>query len=93
MARIEGIAVVVLVDADDDECRVLKQKLLNMYGALPTKPARCPFRIAVEETESWFLAQPDAVRAAYSTADRSVLQGIEPDAVCGAWERLAECLG
>lgn len=87
------IAVVVLVDADDDDCRVLKQDLLRVYHELPTKPTRCLFRIAVEETESWFIAQPDAVRAAYPTADRAILDRFRPDAVCGAWERLAECLG
>ncbi|MBX3410902.1 MAG: DUF4276 family protein [Phycisphaeraceae bacterium] len=87
------VAVVVLVDADDDDCRVLKQNLLDMYSALPTKPARCLFRIVVEETESWFIAQPEAVRAAYPTADKAALADIPPDAVCGAWERLAKCLG
>jgi hypothetical protein len=88
-----GYAVVVLVDADDDDCLELKQALV----ALCEPPNPCPphvlFRIAVEETESWFLAQPEAVRAAYPRADVRPLQHIPPDAVVGAWERLARALG
>lgn len=87
------VSVVVLVDADDDDCCALKEALVRVYQSLPSKPARCLFRIAVEETESWFIAEPQAVKAAYSTADTAALSGIPPDCVCGAWERLAECLG
>lgn len=88
-----GYAVIVLVDADDDECIALKQALL----ALCAPPNPCPphvlFRIAVEETESWFLAQPEAVRAAYPRVDARPIQQIAPDAVVGAWEHLARALG
>jgi len=87
------VAVVVVVDADDDDCRQLKQSLVDLYTALPTKPPRVLFRIAVEETESWFIADTSAVRAAYRHADVAILGNHAPDVVCGAWERLAECLG
>ena len=87
------VAVVVVVDADDDDCRTLKQSLLDLYAALPTKPPRCLFRVAVEETESWFIADATAVRKAYGGASVAKLVQHDPDAVCGAWERLAECLG
>ena len=87
------VAVVVGVDADDDDCRQLKQSLVDLYTALPTKPPRVLFRIAVEETESWFIADTSAVRAAYRHADVAILGNHAPDAVCGAWELLAECLG
>lgn len=86
-------AVVVLVDADRQDCKTLKNSLLDMLRELDYKPRHVLFRIAVEETESWFLAQPEAVRAAYSRANLSALRGIAPDAVCGAWQRLAEALG
>lgn len=86
-------AIVVLVDADSDDCRRLKQDLVSMYDALPARPPTVLFRIAVEETESWFVAQPDAVLKAYPRADARVLTGIQPDAVVGAWERLAKALG
>lgn len=85
-------AVVVLVDADDDACRELKAALVAMYNGLDVKP-RTLFRIAVEETESWFLADVDAVKKAYPRASRAKLNGIPPDKVCGAWERLADAIG
>lgn len=87
------VAVVVLVDADDDNCGILKQSLLSIYENLPTRPPRCLFRIAVEETESWFIAEPGAVKAAYPSAVIHDLDEIELDSVCGAWERLARCVG
>ena len=86
-------AIVVLVDADSDDCRRLKSDLVAMLAALPACPPTVLFRIAVEETESWFLAQPDAVAAAYPRADVRKLAGIQPDAVVGAWERLTYAIG
>lgn len=93
LAREAELCVVVLVDADNEDCRNLKGCLLDMYNALDAKPETVLFRIAVEETESWFIADPEAVRRAYPLADVGRLQGIAPDAVVGAWERLAETLG
>ena len=48
--------VVVLIDADDEDCKDLKTRLLRLYDELESKPPSVLFRIAVEETESWFLA-------------------------------------
>lgn len=93
LAQEPGLCVVVLVDADVEDCRVLKGRLLDMYEALDAKPETVLFRIAVEETESWFIADPEAVRLAYPHADVGRLRDIAPDAVVGAWERLAESLG
>jgi len=87
------VAVIVVVDADDEDCKELKKKLLDVYDVIPTKPKSVLFRIAVEETESWFIADTNAVRKAYSKATIANLKNINPDAICGAWERLAECLG
>ena len=85
--------VLVLVDADNDDCRELKRSLVNVYKALDRKPPKVLFRIAVEETESWLIADVDAVKAAYPKLDRRKLERIAPDSVVGAWERLAEALG
>jgi hypothetical protein len=87
------IVVVVLVDADDDDCRALKRSLLAVYDSLKYRPTHCLFRIAVEETESWFLADAQAVKRAYSSVDLDVLDRHGPDTVCGAWECLSEALG
>lgn len=89
----ENSCVVVLVDSDDDDCRDLKSSLINLYESLDQKPRNVLFRIAVEETESWLIADSQAVKAAFPYADVKKIAEIEPDSVCGAWERLAECLG
>jgi len=86
-------AVLVVVDADDDNCKQLKQSLVDLLDKLDAKPRRVLFRIAVEETESWFIADRAAVKAAYSRTDLGHLARYEADAICGAWERLAEALG
>jgi hypothetical protein len=84
--------IIVLVDADDEDCIVLKQNLLQIYDELMNKPDCVLFRIAVEEIESWFIADPDAVRAAYPRAKINKIDGIPPDKVIGAWEHLADVL-
>ena len=86
-------AIVVLVDADDEDCVALKRSLVALCAPPNPCPARVLFRVAVEETESWFLAQPDAVQVAYSKANVSAFRTLPPDAVCGAWERLARAVG
>ena len=88
----EDCCLVVLVDADAQDCVELKRQLVELYQTLDRKPGRVLFRIAVEETESWFIADPKAVKKAYPTADIGPLKKIKPDAVVGAWERLAESL-
>ena len=87
------VVVVVLVDADDDDPTKLGNSLAAMYEALPTKPRHCLFCIAVEETESWFIAEPSAVKKAYQEANTQELARVASDSVCGAWETLARALG
>lgn len=87
------VVVLVVVDADDDDPRALLKSLDDMLAALPTRPTCCVFAIAVEETESWFIADPPAVKAAYPEAKVVDLKRIKKDAICGAWEALARALG
>ncbi|MBC7435574.1 MAG: DUF4276 family protein [Bdellovibrionales bacterium] len=85
--------VLVVVDVDDTSCRDLLKELNSMLDALPNKP-KVLFRLAIEETESWFLADIEALQKAYPTQlKRPILKGISPDAVVGAWETLARALG
>lgn len=85
--------VLVLVDVDDDDCVALLTSLNDLLMALPSKPPRVLFRLAIEETESWFLADTTAVKTAFPHAKIGQIQRIQPDARVGAWERLSECLG
>lgn len=89
----EDICVVVLVDVDDKACKDFLVELNNMLEALPKKPKRVLFRLAIEETESWFIADSEAVRLAYPKMKLQRLRDIKPDAIVGAWERLAEAIG
>lgn len=84
--------VLVLADVDKDDCVQLLNELNTMLAALPSKPPRVLFRLAIEETESWFLADWKAVRHAFPYAKLNVIQPILPDSRVGAWEKLAECL-
>jgi hypothetical protein len=59
----ESLKVVVLVDRDDDDCRVLKKRLedLALGAGLTTSVSGGSFqvlnRIAVEELEAWFFGE------------------------------------
>ena len=85
--------IVVLVDADRDNCEALKKKMVSMWKKLNPKPPKILFRIAIEEIESWFIADPRAVSAAYPSANTSIISSVPPDSVIGAWEELAKALG
>ncbi len=93
--------VIVIVDQDEDDCRVLKQRLeaISAHAGLETRARarslgrldwRLVNRIAVEELEAWYFGDWDAVRAAYPrvaahAARHRALR--DPDAVTGGtWE-------
>lgn len=85
--------VLVVVDADDVSPTQIVADLKTMLDRLPTKPTVL-FCVAVEETESWFIADIDAIARAYPKGlKKHLLKNIEPDAVIGAWEKLALALG
>jgi len=85
--------IVVLVDADRDDCKILKKKMVSMLKTLNPRPPKVLLRIAVEEIESWFIADSGAVSAAYPSANTTHISTIPPDSVIGAWEELARALG
>jgi hypothetical protein len=85
--------VLVVIDTDAQDCKDLLAQLNAMLVALPSKP-KVLFRLAIEETESWFIADTEALRKAYPGAiDMRGLRNIQPDAIVGASEKLAEALG
>lgn len=85
--------VLVLIDADNDEPMELLANLNAMLEQLPNRPPRVLFRLAIEETESWFLADKNAIQKAFPKANLAMIKNIAADSYVGAWERLAECLG
>lgn len=89
----DDACVVVLIDADDDPCHDLLAQLNSMLARLPKRPPRVLFRLAIEETESWFIADVNAVLAAYPKARTQKLRRIAADEIVGAWEELATAVG
>lgn len=85
--------VVVLMDLDDQDLKQQKNQLKRMLQKLPKRPQHVLFGFAIEETESWFIADHEAVLKAYPKAKVPLLQTIEPDALVGAAEKLAKALG
>ena len=87
-----GDAVVVLVDLDDrPDCQSFKKDLLRVLDFCDPAPMTL-IRIAIEELESWYLGDRDALRAAYPNAKITALAAYIQDSQCGTWEKLADAL-
>jgi hypothetical protein len=85
--------VLVLVDVDTTPCHELLASLNAMLRALPFKPV-VVFRLAIEEIESWFVSDVNALRAAYPTKVKAgKLRDYQPDSIVNTWELLASALG
>ncbi|MCA9627440.1 MAG: DUF4276 family protein [Myxococcales bacterium] len=77
--------VLVLVDADDDDCLALKKRLTAALRKCKPQP-HTMIRIAVEETEAFYLGDPKAIRAAFRTFDQKEFRAYNQDSICGTWE-------
>jgi hypothetical protein len=77
--------VVVLVDLDDDDCLDLKKRLMALLDLCDPQPAVL-FRIAIEETEAFYLGDPRAIQAAFPQAKIRRMKDYEQDSICGTWE-------
>jgi hypothetical protein len=96
----EDLRIVVLIDQDSDDCTALKRQLEQAAAerGLTTKsrPDRngrfvVVNRIVVDELESWFIGDPDALRNAFPKLPPANRKGIfaRPDNQGGkAWEQL-----
>lgn len=88
----DDACVLVVLDADDTPPEALLADLQMMLEQLPKRPQRVMFRLDIEETESWFIADEPAILRAFPKAKVQKLRNIEPDAIVGAWEVLADAL-
>jgi hypothetical protein len=79
-------AVLVLVDADRDDCRDLKQAIVAALAHCNPAP-RHLIRIAVEETEAFYLGDLSAVRRAFRRVRPGQLKDYVQDGQDGTWER------
>jgi hypothetical protein len=82
-------AIVVVCDTDRQEC----DKFLTQLRAVASDAgaeAITMFRLAIEETEAWYLGDRDALLKAYPKAKKRQLDAYSQDSVCDTWERLAD---
>lgn len=97
--------ILVLVDRDDDDCDVLKQRLEDMAAnaRLLSKTSagngrrfQVANRITVEELEAWFFGDWSAVRGAFPRVPATIPNKAafrDPDAILGGtWEALERVL-
>ena len=97
--------VVVLVDADSDDCRELKGRLdtaaqgaglTTKSATLPGMPFQVLNRLVIEELEAWFFGDVEALQAAYPRVPEALGRRApyrDPDAIRGGtWEALARVL-
>jgi len=84
--------VLVLVDLDQDDCIELKRRLLKTWKSCRPRP-EARFRIAIEETEAFYLGDPSAIKKAFPKAKLYKTRGYVQDSVCGTWELFAQVIG
>jgi len=84
--------VLVLVDLDDDDCLELKGRLVRVLKSCDPTPVVL-FRFAIEETEAFYLGDPQAIRKAFPQAKPGRARFYEQDSICGTWEVFQEVLG
>ena len=90
--RTPGIdAVVVVLDTDSRDSKAFLEELNGLAKACIHAPPTM-FRLAIEETESWYLGDRPALLEAYPRAKMDVLNGYVQDSTCDTWETLADAV-
>jgi hypothetical protein len=84
--------VLVLVDADDEPCQQLKKRLIKALKHCAPRTVAL-IRIAVEETEAFYLGDRIALKRAFPRAKLHKLNAYQQDSVCGTWERFQDVIG
>jgi hypothetical protein len=84
-------AVVVVLDSDRRDCVAFLTELKTLVNELDQAPQTL-FRLAIEETEAWYLGDRAALTTAYPRAKQRALESYVQDSVCGTWEVLADAI-
>lgn len=96
--------LVVVMDRDDDDCRILKQRIERIAGEAglrsrshsTAQPYQLVNRLAIEELEAWYFGDWDAVCAAYPRVPKTIpyqAKYRDPDAITGGtWEAFERVL-
>lgn len=80
-----NLGILVLVDADNDNCIDLKRKLVEILND-QAPGLNVVFRIAVEESEAFYLGDLRALKKAYPHSDMSLAMAYQPDSICDTAE-------
>lgn len=83
---------IVLVDLDRDDCKELKQRMCALLDYCEPHPTVL-FRIAIEETEAFYLGERKAIKQAFPHAKLYKLDNYIQDSVCGTWELFQSVIG
>jgi hypothetical protein len=84
-------AVVVVVDADEDDAVDLRDKILDAArSCAPSLPFEAS--VATEETEAFYLGDLKALERAFPEADMKAARAFVPDSVGRTWERFGEII-
>lgn len=91
-----GDRVLALIDNDGDDCARRKAWMTDVHARVaalsPAAPPTAKFRVVMQETEAWYLADGQAIRRAFRGADlRRVPQ--HPEQVSDAAESFARVVG
>lgn len=78
-------SVLILVDADNEHCVDLTTQLRDIATTF-SPGLRVVVRIAVEETEAFYLGDLKAVQKAFPDADMASAREYVPDSICSTWE-------
>jgi hypothetical protein len=84
--------ILVFLDLDDDDCGELKQRLLRVLDACNPRPLVL-FRIAIEETEAFYLGDPQAIKKAFPQANLRKLKSYVQDGIGNTWEFFRDVVG
>lgn len=90
--RAKDECVVVVVDADDEDCVALRERLDEAIEAISPKPVVL-LRIAVEELEAYYLGDLHALGAAYPKHDAKAARAYVPDSIVGTAELFGKIIG
>jgi Domain of unknown function (DUF4276) len=84
--------VLVLLDLDKQNCLELESRLLRELDRCDPRPYVL-FRIAIEETEAFYLGDRPAIHKAFPQAKLDKLRNYVQDSICGTSELFREVIG
>ena len=89
-ARTPGYeSVIVVCDSDRRDCKTFLRELRRVATEAKAE-AITMFRLAIEETEAWYLGDHQALLTAFPNAKKRLLNKYKQDSICRTWERLAD---